>query len=37
VHDRFVRVIEPGQVRLSDKTVLPVGPSYRAALQQKLA
>jgi two-component system, LytTR family, response regulator len=36
VQDRVVRIIEPGQLKLEDGTVLPLGPSYRAAFYQKM-
>ncbi|OCX54306.1 hypothetical protein BEL04_08590 [Mucilaginibacter sp. PPCGB 2223] len=36
VQDGAVRVLEPGQVKLEDGTVLPIGPAYRDAFHAKL-
>ncbi len=36
VRDALVAVIEPGQLKLEDGTVLPLGPSYREAFHRKL-
>jgi two-component system LytT family response regulator len=36
INHEYIHFMEPGQVKLRDATVLPVGRSYRLALKQKL-
>jgi two-component system, LytTR family, response regulator len=36
INHEFIHSLEPGQVKLREGTVLPIGPAYRQSLKQKL-
>jgi len=37
VNHAFIRSLEPGQVKLQDQTVLPIGRAYKAAFRDKIS